>query len=152
MVTNETTAANLLLTGGLNIATVTGPDRARLQKAKLFKRSSSPSPESIWFNENKGHPTANAAVRKGIVQALQLGQLGKVFTSGDGVPDEAADAEDVHAVRGEFGHGERAEAQLGERAEGIVGPSRPVDPLRERRRPGLGCRNGAHAQPALFRG
>ena len=86
VITNETTAANLLLTGGLNIATVTGPDRSRLQKAKLFKRVVVAQPGEIWFNEKQGHPTASAAVRKGIVQALHLGQFGKVFTSGNGVP------------------------------------------------------------------
>jgi peptide/nickel transport system substrate-binding protein len=86
VVSNETTAANLLLTGGLNIATVAGPDRARLEKAKLFKKVIVAAPGEIWFNENKGHPAANAAVRKGLVQALQLGQIGKVFTSGRGVP------------------------------------------------------------------
>lgn len=86
VITSETTAANLLLTGGLNIATVSGPDRARLQKAKLFKKVVVAEPGELWFNENPGHPTASAAVRKGIVQALQLGQVGKVFTSGNGVP------------------------------------------------------------------
>jgi peptide/nickel transport system substrate-binding protein len=86
VVTNETTAANLLLTGGVNIATVTGPDRSRLEKAKLFKKVVVAEPGEIWFNENKGHPGANATVRKGLVQAMQLGQLGKVFTSGHGVP------------------------------------------------------------------
>jgi peptide/nickel transport system substrate-binding protein len=86
VVTNESTAANLLLTGGLNIATVAGPDRARLEKAKLFKRVIVAAPGEIWFNENKGHPAANAGIRKGLVQALQLGQIGKVFTSGRGVP------------------------------------------------------------------
>jgi peptide/nickel transport system substrate-binding protein len=86
VITNETTAANLLLTGGLNIATITGPDRTRLEKAKLAKKVVVAEPGEIWFNENPGHPLANAAVRKGVVQALQLGQLGKVFTSGEGVP------------------------------------------------------------------
>jgi peptide/nickel transport system substrate-binding protein len=85
VVTNETTAANELLTGQVNIATVTGPDRTRLEKAKLFKRVVAAQPGEIWFNEKKGHPTSDVTVRKGIVQALQLGQLGKVFTSGDGV-------------------------------------------------------------------
>jgi len=90
VVTNETTAANLLLTGGLNIAGVSGPDRSRLEKAKpkLFKRSLLAEPGELWINENKGHPGANAKVRKGIVQALQLGQFGKVFTSGHGVPQK----------------------------------------------------------------
>ncbi len=85
VVTNETTAANELLTGEVNIATVTGPDRTRLEKAKLFKRVVAAQPGEIWFNEKKGHPTSNVSVRKGIVQALQLGQVGKVFTSGDGI-------------------------------------------------------------------
>ena len=82
VVTNETTAANELLTGEVNIATVTGPDRTRLEKAKLFKRVVAAEPGEIWFNEKKGHPTSNVTVRKGIIQALQLGQVGKVFTSG----------------------------------------------------------------------
>ena len=86
VVTNETTAANELLTGEVNIATVTGPDRTRLENAKLFKRVVAAEPGEIWFNEKKGHPTSNVTVRKGIVQALQLSQVGKVFTSGDGVP------------------------------------------------------------------
>ena len=86
VVTNETTAANELLTGEVNIATISGPDRTRLQKAKLFKRVVAAQPGEIWFNEKNGHPTANVTVRKGIIQALQPGQLGKVFTSGDGVP------------------------------------------------------------------
>jgi peptide/nickel transport system substrate-binding protein len=86
VVTNETTAANLLLTGGLNVATVTGPDRSRLQKAKLFKQVVVAEPGEIWFNENPGHATTSVSVRKGVVRALQLGQLGKVFTSGQGVP------------------------------------------------------------------
>jgi peptide/nickel transport system substrate-binding protein len=85
VVTNETTAANELLTGEVNIATVVGPDRTRLVQAKLFKRVVAAQPGEIWFNENKGHATSNVTVRKGIIKALQTGQLGKVFTSGDGV-------------------------------------------------------------------
>jgi len=86
VVTNETTAANELLTGQVNIATVTGPDRTRLQNKKLFKRVVAAEPGEIWFNEKKGHPTSSVTIRKGIVQALQVGQVGKVFTSGNGVP------------------------------------------------------------------
>jgi peptide/nickel transport system substrate-binding protein len=86
VVNNDTTAANLILTGGLNVAAVSGPDRSRLEKAKLFKRIVVAEPGEIWLNENKGHPAANGTVRRGIVQALQLGQFGKVFTSGHGVP------------------------------------------------------------------
>jgi peptide/nickel transport system substrate-binding protein len=86
VVTDESTAANELLKDQVNIATVTGPDRTRLEQAKLFKRVVAAQPGDIWFNEKKGHPTSNVSVRKGIIKALQTGQLGKVFTAGDGVP------------------------------------------------------------------
>jgi peptide/nickel transport system substrate-binding protein len=86
VITNETTAANELLTGGVNIATVTGSDRTRLEQAKLFKRVVAAQPGDIWFNEKKGHATSNVSVRKGVIKALQVKQLGKVLTSGDGVP------------------------------------------------------------------
>lgn len=85
VVTNESTAANLLLTGGLNGATIGGPDRSRLNKAHLFSLVSPEQPNEIFFNENPGHPAANPAVRKALVEALNLGQIGKVATSGLGL-------------------------------------------------------------------
>jgi peptide/nickel transport system substrate-binding protein len=85
VVTNESTAANLLLTGGLNLASIGGPDRARLNKAKLFTVISPAQPNELFFNENPGHPAANPAVRKALVQALNLDQVGKVATSGLGL-------------------------------------------------------------------
>jgi peptide/nickel transport system substrate-binding protein len=85
VVQNETTAANLLLTGGLNVASISGPDRTRLSKAKLFSVVAAAQPNEILFNENPGHPAANPAVRKALVQALNLGQIGKVVTSGFGL-------------------------------------------------------------------
>jgi peptide/nickel transport system substrate-binding protein len=86
VVTDPATAANELLSGGVNIATITSADRTRLEKAKLFKRVLAAQPGDIWFNEKKGHSTSNVSVRKGVIKALQVKQLGKVFTSGDGVP------------------------------------------------------------------
>jgi peptide/nickel transport system substrate-binding protein len=86
VVTNETTAANLLLTGGVNLATVGGPDRTRLNKVKsLSSTVSAAQPNELFFNENAGHPAANPAVRKALVQALNLAQLGTVATSGRGL-------------------------------------------------------------------
>ena len=85
VVTNESTEANLLLTGGLDLATVGGPDRTRLNKAKLFKIVSPAQPNEIMFNESAGHPGSNPAVRKAIVQALNLSQVGTVATSGQGL-------------------------------------------------------------------
>lgn len=85
VVANETTAANLLLTGGLNIASIGGPDRTRLGKAKLYNVVAPAQPNELLFNENPGHPAANPAVRKALVQALNLSQIGKVVTSGFGL-------------------------------------------------------------------
>jgi peptide/nickel transport system substrate-binding protein len=85
VVTNETTAANLLLTGGVNLATIGGPDRTRLNKAHLFSTVTAAQPNELFFNENPGHPGANPAVRKALVQALNLGQLGTVATSARGL-------------------------------------------------------------------
>ena len=85
VVSNETTAANLLLSGGINLAAIGGPDRTRLGKAHLFSVVSPAQPNEILFNENPGHPAANPAVRKALVQALNLEQIGKVVTSGFGL-------------------------------------------------------------------
>jgi peptide/nickel transport system substrate-binding protein len=85
VVTNETTAANLILSGGTNLVGLTGPDRARLNKAHLFTKAAVGAPLEYFINENPGHPGANPAVRKAIVQALNLGQIGTVAVSGLGV-------------------------------------------------------------------
>ena len=85
VVTNESTAANLLLTGGANLASIGGPDRTRLNKAHLFSTVTAAQPNELFFNENPGHPGAKPAVRKALVQALNLGQLGTVATSGRGL-------------------------------------------------------------------
>jgi peptide/nickel transport system substrate-binding protein len=85
VITNESTQANLVLTGGLNLATLSGADRARLDKAKLFKTTSIGAPLEFFINENPGHPGADPKVRKAIVQAMNLDQIGKVAGSGLGV-------------------------------------------------------------------
>jgi peptide/nickel transport system substrate-binding protein len=86
VISDEATAANLLLTGELNSASINGPDRSRLNRSKgLTSVVSAAQPNEVFFNENPGHPAANPAVRKALVQALNLGQLGQVVTGGDGV-------------------------------------------------------------------
>jgi peptide/nickel transport system substrate-binding protein len=86
VVTNETTEANLLLTGGLNAGNLTGVDRKRLNGKKLFQRQAVATPVEIFFNQAQGHPGSNPAVRKGLVQALNLAQIGTVATAGLGQP------------------------------------------------------------------
>lgn len=84
IVQNETTAANLLLSGALNAATVLGPDAQRLQKSGLFAAKEDSLLGEMWFNQASGRPGADPAVRKALTQAVDLPQLQKVLTSGQG--------------------------------------------------------------------
>jgi len=86
MVQNETTAANLLLSGALNGATMYGADSQRLDQAKLFEAHTTGVLGEMWFNHAKGRPGADPAVRKALTQALDLAQVQKVLTSGRGAP------------------------------------------------------------------
>ncbi|QNE17685.1 ABC transporter substrate-binding protein [Kribbella qitaiheensis] len=86
VVANETTAANLLLAGQVNIVAIAGPDKQRLEAQKLFTRTLGTPLGELWFNQKAGLPTADVAVRKALTQALDLAQLGKVLTSGTGKP------------------------------------------------------------------
>jgi peptide/nickel transport system substrate-binding protein len=86
VVSNETTAANLLLSGGANAASVLGADSQRLQAQKLFERSIVSTFGELWFNEKTGLPGADEAVRRALTQALDLSQLAQVVSSGTGKP------------------------------------------------------------------
>jgi peptide/nickel transport system substrate-binding protein len=86
VVANETTAANLLLTGGLNAATIVGADVARLQAKKLFSASTSLVLGELWFNHDAGRLTADKSVRMALAQALDLTAMQKAVTSGLGGP------------------------------------------------------------------
>jgi peptide/nickel transport system substrate-binding protein len=84
VVTNMTTSANLLLSGGANIGEVVGADTQRL--TSLYSQSVDAPFGVLWFNQKKGTPTAQEPVRKALTQALQLTQLGQVLTSDTGKP------------------------------------------------------------------
>ena len=83
-VANETTAANLLLSGGLNASTILGPDGKRLQAANLFVSKATALRGDMWYNQAAKRPGSDPAVRKALTQAVDLPQLAKVLTSGDG--------------------------------------------------------------------
>jgi peptide/nickel transport system substrate-binding protein len=84
VVAQETTAANLLLTGGLDIGNVTGPDIARLKANKSLKVQVSSNFEThpLLFNVAPGRVTADIAVRKALSTAVdakvwnQVGNFG----------------------------------------------------------------------------
>ena len=84
VVPNLTTAANLLLSGGLNAATVIGPDAERLKKSNLFTATTPTVLGEMWFNHSPKRPGADPAVRTALTQALDFGQVTKVLTSGNG--------------------------------------------------------------------
>ncbi len=84
IVTNETTAANLLLSGDANSATIIGPDRDRLQAAGLFETKTPAVIGEMWYNQAEGHPASDPAVRLALTQALDLAELQKVLTSNAG--------------------------------------------------------------------
>jgi peptide/nickel transport system substrate-binding protein len=84
VVTNMTTGANLLLSGGANIGEVVGADTQRL--TSLYKQSIDAPFGLLWFNQKQGTPTAQESVRKALTQSLQLTQLGQVLTSDTGTP------------------------------------------------------------------
>ncbi len=78
IVPNMTTAANLLLADSVNMVSVLGPDIQRLKARHLFEQDVIASLGELWFNQRPGLPTADAAVRKALTEALDLPQLGQV--------------------------------------------------------------------------
>ena len=86
IVENETTAANLLLSGGLNGAQVAGPDAERLEGAGLYSATTPAIVGEQWYNHAEGRVTSDPAVRMALTQALDLGELADVITAGKGGP------------------------------------------------------------------
>lgn len=84
IVKDESTEANLLLSGQLSTAYVSGPDRARLEGHGFQKSAAPGGPQELWFNQRAGRPTADPAVRRALVSALDLDEVTKVVTQGVG--------------------------------------------------------------------
>ena len=84
VVENETTAANLLLSGGLNAAQVIGPDAERLDKSGLDSAETPAIVGEQWYNHAEGRVTSDPEERMALTQALDLEELQKVVTSGKG--------------------------------------------------------------------
>lgn len=91
LITNDTTAANLLVTGGLDLARIQGPDVKRLLSDSSVGnyKVSGYYTNPLWMNTEPGHPTAEPAVRQAISTAISAqaynqaayGGLGTVTTS-----------------------------------------------------------------------
>jgi peptide/nickel transport system substrate-binding protein len=75
IITSETTAANLLLTGGsdaIDVASIAGPDVARLINDPSLNKYTGKSfgLTSLLLNRAAGHPTADDAVRAAVMTAV----------------------------------------------------------------------------------
>jgi peptide/nickel transport system substrate-binding protein len=86
VVPNETTSANLLLSGQINAAAILGPDAKRLAAAGLFAADVPALSGEMWFNQDSGRAAADPQVRLALAEAVDLGQVEKVLTSGQGEP------------------------------------------------------------------
>jgi peptide/nickel transport system substrate-binding protein len=101
VIPNETTAANLMLTGGVNVATIAGADRARLDSRKLYRKLTIGFPLEFFFNQKAGRALADAGTRRGVVQAMNLRQIGGVATAGRGIPMTQLTRQDVSPCAGD---------------------------------------------------
>jgi peptide/nickel transport system substrate-binding protein len=86
VVANQTTAANLLLTGGLDIGSVSGPDVSRLKANRSLKLQFTSNFEvhPIYFNQAAGHITTDIAVRKAVATAFDPAVWNKLANFGYG--------------------------------------------------------------------
>jgi peptide/nickel transport system substrate-binding protein len=85
VITDEATAANLLLSGELNAASVVGADRARLDSAGLETESLLNPIGEMLFNERADRPTADVRVRQALTLALDRDAVGELVTDGNAV-------------------------------------------------------------------
>jgi peptide/nickel transport system substrate-binding protein len=85
VISNQTTAANLLLGGELNMAQIGGADQERLN-ARHLGTAAYHSGLALYFNHIGGRPTADQQVRQALIQALDRTQLVKISSGGNGEP------------------------------------------------------------------
>jgi peptide/nickel transport system substrate-binding protein len=75
---NPATTASELLAGGISAAIVDGPDRIRLDAARLPYSDIERMRAELFFNHRPGRLTADPALRAALAQALDLDGLAKV--------------------------------------------------------------------------
>ena len=82
VITDEATAANLLLSGELNAASIIGQDRARIEATGLESRGVLNPIGEMLFNERADRPTADVRVRQALTLGLDREAVGEVVTDG----------------------------------------------------------------------
>lgn len=89
VITDEATAANLLLSGEVNAAVITGADRARLDGAGLKTVGVLNPVGEMLFNERAERPTADPLVRAALVTALNRKEIGDVVSDGSAIESKS---------------------------------------------------------------
>ncbi len=86
IIASDTTAANLLVTGGLDVASINGPDVPRLVADQTLKHY----PAASWvawqmiFNMTPGRPAADEKVRQALITAVDAKAFNQASTNGRG--------------------------------------------------------------------
>ena len=88
--------------GGVNAATILGPDSQRLAAQNLYSVSVPSVIGETWFNQDSGHLTTDPKLRLALTQALDLPQLQKVITSGRGQRTDDVRGGRARRVRGQL--------------------------------------------------
>ena len=86
VIANDTTAANLVLTGGLDVAQVLGPDASRLEAdpSLLGRQSHAFGAYPLEFNMRPGRVTADETVREALMRAIDAKDWNQAAFSGRG--------------------------------------------------------------------
>jgi peptide/nickel transport system substrate-binding protein len=85
VVTDSSTRASLLQSGGVQLASVTGTDRNRLSGTKFATTTSLDlRPGLVFFNQASGRPGNSLAVRQAIAAAINSKAVGGVASEGRG--------------------------------------------------------------------
>lgn len=82
VVADEATAANLLISGELNAASVIGADRERIEAAGLDSVGTLNPIGQMLFNEREDRPTSDVRVREALTLALDQEAVGELVTDG----------------------------------------------------------------------
>ncbi|MDQ6526927.1 ABC transporter substrate-binding protein [Nocardioides sp. LHD-245] len=84
VVSSESTATNLILSGQANAASFLGRDGDRLEKQGIDAVETQSAYAHQWYNQAPGRVGSDPVVRTALTQALDLTELQRVITSGRG--------------------------------------------------------------------
>jgi peptide/nickel transport system substrate-binding protein len=101
VVSNETTATNLLLSGELNFARIGAENERRLTAQRIRKVVVPESGAWLWFNHRDGHPTSDKRLREALVRGLNLDEVIKVNTGGAGARSSGLVAQEPRPCDGD---------------------------------------------------